>query len=201
MDTIKSTADSFLFNGKPYSQNFSVHPSPLGARIFNDIFDLFNGKLSEITIDGKFYNSYSAFHIAVFPIINKSSSSGTTSITDKIQELIDLTQAENDKTQELIEKTIEKPLIPIDFKLLAGTYTNANILSGKYSGSENKIHSIQILSEDVDAFSLDVVGDLEIITKENSQTLRAVKNAELPPFTLVVNTGFEVIINIELLTI
>ena len=105
------------------------------------------------------------------------------------------------KTQELIEKTIEKPLIPIDFKLLAGTYTNANILSGKYSGSETKIHSIQILSEDVDAFSLDVVGDLEIITDESSQTLRAVKNAELPPFTLVVNTGFEVIINIELLTI
>lgn len=207
MITIETLDDKlFSFNGVSIPKNYEAQ----ATGVDNSLEIISTGRDRDVLQNSKKYDEFeingivpSSLNEAITLIneivfSNGGGANSTFSIVEKIDELISVTQDENNETQELLK---EIQLIPVDFELGEGTYDKSNILTGHYSGSETKIHSIQVLSQDAGAFSLRFVGDVNHNFNENMQQVKAVKNQELADFELVVNPEHNITINLELLTI
>lgn len=94
-------------------------------------------------------------------------------------------------------------LVPVvrntpDGELTAGSYTKANILTAiGYTGTKTKINELQVLANNTNAFSLTTASDSSTTTTMSEKILSAGGiNEEVEDFTLVVNAGNTVTINL-----
>ena len=153
--------------------------------------------MKSVTIEGVEFTEIHDFISAINGILyNGASGSGsTTAITDKLQELIELTQSENDQTQELLTPKIAVQDDQHSFVVADGTYTVAQLLAGAvtdgYAGGKTKVHQVQLIATPGSFTSGDIVrtagSDGEMLRKGNS--LGGSELVEVDEFTTVVADG------------